>query len=125
MYNLAESLVESDIEVKQVCFNTLKNFVSTASLPIEYSSRYKPDTVDVDTKVSPLSALISILKGGSYNIERFDVDAMHQLLAKILVEEDYDAVIIESLFMAPYIPTIRKYSSARILYRSHNIENVI
>ena len=34
-------------------------------------------------------------------------------------------VILESLFTTPYIQTIRSYSSAKIVLRSHNLEHII
>jgi glycosyltransferase involved in cell wall biosynthesis len=46
-------------------------------------------------------------------------------LIRLLSEEEFDIVQLESLFMTPYIPTIRRYSKARVVLRSHNLEHVI
>ena len=35
---------------------------------------------------------------------------------------DYDVIQLETLYLAPYIDTIRKYSKAQIVMRSHNVE---
>jgi glycosyltransferase involved in cell wall biosynthesis len=46
-------------------------------------------------------------------------------LTQILKSETFDIIHIESIYMAPYIPLIRKYSKAKILMRLHNIEHQI
>jgi glycosyltransferase involved in cell wall biosynthesis len=50
---------------------------------------------------------------------------MHQKLKSVLSASNYDCVLIESLFMMPYVETIRLNSNAIIVYRAHNIENLI
>jgi glycosyltransferase involved in cell wall biosynthesis len=46
-------------------------------------------------------------------------------LTEILTKEEFDIIHIESLYMSPYIPLIRKHSKAKILMRLHNIEHQI
>jgi glycosyltransferase involved in cell wall biosynthesis len=46
-------------------------------------------------------------------------------LIEILQKENYDVVQIETIFLTPYISTIRKYSKAKIVLRAHNIEHLI
>ncbi|MFW6290554.1 MAG: glycosyltransferase family 4 protein, partial [Mariniphaga sp.] len=40
-------------------------------------------------------------------------------------EQNFDIVQLEGLYVCPYIPVIRKYSNAKIVYRAHNIEHEI
>ncbi|MBL4658004.1 MAG: glycosyltransferase family 4 protein [Flavobacteriales bacterium] len=47
---------------------------------------------------------------------------MNQKLIGILKTEQFDIVQLESLFVAPYLETIRKYSKAKVVLRSHNVE---
>ena len=44
---------------------------------------------------------------------------------KILQESDFDIIQLESIFVAPYIPVIRKHSKAKIVLRLHNVEHII
>ena len=46
-------------------------------------------------------------------------------LVEVLKENAYDVVQLETLFMAPYVETIRKYSKATIVLRAHNVEHLI
>ena len=46
-------------------------------------------------------------------------------LIQLLSQEEFDIIQLESLFVTPYIATLRRYSKARIVLRSHNLEHVI
>ena len=46
-------------------------------------------------------------------------------LAQVLESEHFDIVHIESIYMSPYIPVVRKHSKAKIVMRMHNIEHQI
>jgi glycosyltransferase involved in cell wall biosynthesis len=46
-------------------------------------------------------------------------------LQKILVENEFDIIQLEGLYLAPYIKQIRKYSNAIISLRAHNVEHEI
>ncbi|HVA99125.1 MAG TPA: glycosyltransferase family 4 protein, partial [Bacteroidia bacterium] len=42
-----------------------------------------------------------------------------------LSKNKYDIIQLESIFMCPYIDTIRSYSDAKIILRAHNVEHII
>jgi glycosyltransferase involved in cell wall biosynthesis len=46
-------------------------------------------------------------------------------LIAILSREKFDIIHLESLFMTPYLSTIRRYSKAPVVLRSHNLEYII
>jgi len=125
MNNFSDALVASNFSVKIVAFNTKKHFVDTDQLPSDYLLNFGLETVYLDASLNIFDALVNLFTMRSYNIARFNVPEMHKLLKEVLKKEKFDVVIIESLFMASYISTIRDYSSARIIYRSHNIEHLI
>src|SRR5690606_23254891 len=58
-------------------------------------------------------------------ITRFYSADFANALKKQLQEKKYDIVQLETLWVAPYIETIRKYSKAKIVLRSQNIEFMI
>ncbi len=61
----------------------------------------------------------------SYNIIRFETKSFENRLAEILKSEDFDLVIIESVFLNHYVKIIRRISNAKIILRAHNIEFII
>jgi glycosyltransferase involved in cell wall biosynthesis len=50
---------------------------------------------------------------------------LEQKLKHLLLGEDFDVVILETVYMAVYVDVIRKYSSAKIILRPHNVEHLI
>lgn len=83
------------------------------------------EEVYVDTRLKPIGALVSLVHGQSYNIARFESEALKQAIRSKAEEEDFDIVILESLFMMPNLSTIRKYSNAKVVLRAHNVEHKI
>jgi hypothetical protein len=67
----------------------------------------------VDTSVNLVDAFTDLITADNYNISRFFSPDMDIRLIRLLSEEKFDVVQLESLFMTPYIATIRRYSKAR------------
>jgi len=77
----------------------------------------------IDTSISYFSMLTNLLfSKKSYIVKRFFDNNANNKLIKLLKEEEFDLIQIEGVFLAYYIPTIRKYSKAKIVLRAHNLE---
>jgi len=83
------------------------------------------EEVYVDTRVKTFGALVSLISGTSYNISRFESDEVKAAIASKFANEKFDYVILESLFMMPYLKTIRKISKSKVILRAHNVEHRI
>ncbi|HMC96607.1 MAG TPA: glycosyltransferase, partial [Flavobacteriales bacterium] len=125
MHNLTRGLLAAGHQVKVLCISTPKQPLDPRTLPREYLERTHIEGVFVDTTVNVVDAFTDLLTADNYNISRFFSPDMDIRLIRLLSEEEYDIVQLESLFMTPYIPTIRRYSKARVVLRSHNLEYVI
>jgi glycosyltransferase involved in cell wall biosynthesis len=125
MFSMSSALTGNGVNVKVVSFNTLKHFVEPSSIPDWYMSAYRPEMVYLDATVRPLGALLNLFSKESYNISRFDITEMHQLIETVLTKEKFDVIQLESLFMAPYLETVRKFSDAKVVFRAHNVEYLI
>ncbi len=125
MHNLTRGLLDAGHEVKVLCISTPKQGLDMEGLPRDYAQRTRIEGVYVDTTVNIVDAFTDLITADNYNISRFFSPDMDIRLIRLLSEETYDIVQLESLFMTPYIPTIRRYSKARIVLRSHNLEHVI
>jgi glycosyltransferase involved in cell wall biosynthesis len=79
----------------------------------------------VDTKVRFFQAIKSFARGTSLQADRFFSKEMIRKLKTLLLQEKFDVVILESIFVGNYIETIRNYSQARIILRVHNVEYLI
>ncbi|MBL0342119.1 MAG: glycosyltransferase [Bacteroidetes bacterium] len=125
MFNMANSLKKAGAEVKIIAFNTKKHFVDPEKVPEQFRFDFKPEAVYLDASVKILPAFLNLFTTKSYNISRFDVPEFHVLIRDVLQKEKFDYVQLESLFVTPYIGTIKKYSSASIIFRAHNVEYII
>ena len=80
---------------------------------------------DLDTKLNIVDAFSNLVTYDSYNISRFFSPDFNELIIKTLKSESFDIVLLESLFTTPYIETLKTYSTAKIILRSHNLEYII
>lgn len=125
MNNTTQGLLNNGHKVTVLAITTPKHPVIYESLPEEYIKNTNFQTVFIDTSIRLRDAFFNLFTKKSYNIERFiSVDFTKQL-QKILAQESFDVVIIESLFVAPYISTIKSISDAKIVLRAHNVEHKI
>lgn len=110
-------------KLKYVAIGTHKHPFSEEKFP--KNPKLSVQTHFVDTRVQLKGALIALLKQESYNLTRFKNDVLVQELKKELRAQPYDVIIFESLFAAVYAPLLRKASTAKFIYRAHNIEHQI
>ena len=123
MNNITFGLLEAGHKVKVISLISDKHFVRKDDLPQDYIEKTDIELVYVDLRIKPLIAFANLLfSSESYNISRFRSENFRLSLENIIKKEKFDAVIIESVFMHHYTETIRKYSSAPVLLRAHNVE---
>ena len=125
MNNITQGLLQDGHQVKILAINTPKHFVRMEDLHESYKASTSIEIVFVDTHVKISAALFNLFTNRSYNIERFRSKALDDRLMKILLDDSFDVVQLESLFVTPYIETIRQFSNAKIVFRSHNMEYLI
>lgn len=126
MNMITQGLIRAGCEVKILSMNTSKNYVDLEQLPKHYKESTGIEGVYVDNRVKPFDALVNLLfTKKSYHITRFITEDFKQKLIGVLQARQYDIVFLEMLYLAPYIDIIRKYSTAKIILRAHNIEHFI
>ncbi|MBK9048179.1 MAG: glycosyltransferase [Bacteroidetes bacterium] len=125
MYNMARSLDKAGASVTMLSFNTRKHFIAPEKLSPEIREKFRVQGVFLDATVKAVPAILNFFNNKSYNISRFDTPAFHHALEDLLQKEKFDVVQMESLFMTPYLNTIRKYSNAKVVLRAHNVEYMI
>ncbi|MBO4504499.1 MAG: glycosyltransferase [Bacteroidales bacterium] len=125
MHNITQGLLDSGQDVRVLAVSTPKHPVKTEALPEDYLRRTRFESVYIDTTPKAGAAMRSLLHRNSYQISRFYSKEMADKLAKILSSESFDIVHVESIYMTPYIPVIRRHSKAKVVLRMHNIEHLI
>lgn len=125
MHQITEGLLNAGHYVKVLAINTPKYFVDIQEIPEGYAKATAYDSVYIDTGIKLHKAFLNLFTDQSYHVERFRSAKLEKKLAHILSSEKFDIVQLESIFVAPYIETIRKFSDAKIVLRAHNIEHLI
>ena len=122
---LTDGLIKCGNELKVMAINTPKHFIKEENIDSEYRKKTAFQSVFINTDVKPLDAFLNLFSDKSYNIVRFYSVEFENALIKVLTAGQYDVVHLETLWVAPYVDTIRKHSKAKIVLRSQNVEYAI
>ena len=120
--HLAKALHELGCKITLLTMNTRKHFLDTKKIPENFNHYEDIYFVDIDSRINPKDAFLNLFSSQSYHIVRFISPAFEKLLIRILKNNTFDVIQLETLYLAPYIPIIRKYSNAKIAMRAHNVE---
>ncbi len=113
-------------KVTILSMNTAKHNILLDEIPEPIKDLAEFRLVKVPARIYLISALWNLLFSRKpYNAVRFISKDFKVELKKLLEDNNFDVVQLEGLYVCPYIPVIRKYSSAKIVYRAHNIEHEI
>lgn len=120
--NMLEGLLMQQTEISLLSMNTTRHWVAEEQFPPLFGQLKQVITVPVDNRIKPVAALTHLVRGKSYNIARFISPEFATALVALLQQHSFDVVLLEGLFVTPYVPLIRKHSKATICYRQHNVE---
>ncbi|TND09000.1 MAG: group 1 glycosyl transferase [Bacteroidetes bacterium] len=118
-------LLDAGCRVKLLCIATQKHPFLPGKMPDDWKKATEIEAVFADTRVKVWPAFFNLFGSGSYNISRFYSKAFDEKLAALLQRETFDIVHLESLYMTPYLATIRRYSKAPVVLRAHNVEHLL
>ena len=122
---LSQSLQQLGCEVHLLAMNTARHYARYDELPDSLKHYSSVHTTKVDNRIKPWDAFIKLMANKSYHISRFESEAFRLKLKELLEKEAFDVVQLETLYLAPYISTIRTHSKAVICMRAHNVEHEI
>lgn len=125
MHQFLKCLIQCDYTIEHICFSTHKHSFDFENYPKSILDKIPTSNFDIDTKIKAIPALKSLINRKSYVVSRFNSGEFHVKLDTLLSIGDFTHIILESLFLAPYIETFRKSSKAKIILRTHNVEHKI
>lgn len=123
MDNLLQCLLSENIKIKHLTLSTEKHPFKLSNYPEEIANKINPESVDIKTEVTIKGALLHLFKKGSYNVDRFHSSRLEDKIIEELRANDYDTILLESLYTTSYINEIKKYFKGNIFLRIHNIES--
>jgi glycosyltransferase involved in cell wall biosynthesis len=119
---MAKAYRDLGLELTLLSFNTIKHFFDTAELPPSFDHYAEIHTTYLDNHPTILGAFWNLFSKDSYHISRFETEDFATKLLQILKQKEFDAIQLESVYFAPYIPLIRQHSKALVVMRAHNVE---
>ncbi len=122
---LSKALHQLGCEVSLLAMNTTKHHSNDCGNKEQLDFYQTIDVVQIDNRVKVKDAIANLFSKDSFHISRFVSEAFEEKLKKLLKSQHFDIIQLETLYLAPYIPTIRQYSKAKIVMRSHNVEHEI
>lgn len=125
MYVFIKGIADAGHQVKVLALNTNKSYIDPANVPEDFRKQTRIEFIDKDLRVKPVAAFLNLFSSRSFHVERFISGKFEDKLTEVLKNEVFDIVQVEYLYMAPYLKLIRKYSKAKVILRSHNIEHMI
>ena len=125
MNSITQGLIAEHCTLKVLTMCSDKHPVKKKLITEEYCTNTQFESVYVDLKINMLDAFVALLTGESYNVKRYESHEFAKKLASILKEDTFDVIHVESIFLTPYLPLIRKYSKAKVILRAHNVEHLI
>ena len=122
---LSKALVKLGCEITLLSMNTSKHFAEIDEIPEECSHYKAIVAIPINNDINVLDAFVNLFTSDSYHVNRFVSKDFNKELIALLKAETYDIIQLETLYLTPYITTLKKYSSAKIVMRAHNIESEI
>jgi glycosyltransferase involved in cell wall biosynthesis len=123
--NTIRGLVNLGHEVSLVALNAKKSHHVLNDDDKDLLSKINYRAYDIDTNVSVFDVAVNLLSKTSFNIDRYYNAEFERLLVRELKKNNYDIIQFEGLLVSLYLNSVRKNSKAKLIYRLHNIENLI
>lgn len=122
---LSKALRDLGCEITLLCMNTTKHYTDLDALPENFDHYKAIHTSPLDNSIKPVDAFLNLFSNNSYHVERFISKPFREKLIEVLKNDKFDIVQLETLYLAPYVETIKEYSDAQIVMRAHNVEHEI
>lgn len=125
VHNTIQSLLTLGCEVTLFGLNTTKHYVKVDEIDDPIFKKIKFYQYKIDNRVKAQNAFLNLFSTKSYNISRFFHPGCASRLSHLLKNNDFDIVQFEGLQVTPYLATVKENTTAKLIYRAHNIEHQI
>ncbi len=125
MHEFLQNLLHLDYEVQNLSISTFKHPFDLKEYPSDMQEKILPESVPVNTRVNIVTVLKSLFQSGSYNVSRFYSADFEKLIIDKIKKSDFNFIFLESAFLLPYLPAIRKIFKGKVFVRTHNVEYLI
>ncbi|KAB2817860.1 glycosyltransferase [Phaeocystidibacter marisrubri] len=116
-------LLSAGAKLTVIALNTDKHYVENPESQVPEGIEWHIHPVN--TTPSILGALSNLcFSSRSYMVSRFDIEEVREMVKRAIKKREYDAAIVDGLFMMPYADEL-KSAGIPIVLRAHNVEHHI
>jgi polysaccharide biosynthesis protein PslH len=122
---IIKGLSACNVSITVLAINTSKHFVKTIEIPEELYKLIDYQLINIKSKINLFKLFLNLLFSGKpYNLQRFKSGEFTSVLIR-QIKKKFDIIQMEGLSMYHYLPAIRKCTSIPVVFRPHNVENLI
>jgi len=108
--NMSRGLSSNGASVFLLAMNTAKHFFEYKNVPLSLSHYQQINAVTVRNSFNPISFFKSIFSSTPFHVIRIKEPKFESKLIEIIQNQNIDIVQLASIYLAEYIPIIKKYS---------------
>ncbi|MEQ9064432.1 MAG: glycosyltransferase family 4 protein [Vicingaceae bacterium] len=121
-YHLSLEIDAANNDLALLSIATVKHPFEENSINKSVYSGRRTEFVTIDTEITPLKALVNLFSGSSIQSDRFVKVEVEKKLRVLIDEFKPEVIVLDDIRSAFYLDFLRKTTSAKLLYRSVNIE---
>lgn len=125
MNNISSGLLKKGCKLTLLVPLTPKHKPALDELPDDWNEKVRIITKEINTSITFMGAFLNLFSPKPYYVSRYEDKSFRKVLEELLINENFDLILVESIKMSMYADSIRKYSKAPLVLRSHNIEYLI
>lgn len=120
--SIVKSLLSSpEVNVFHFTLSTFKHPFKEKNYPTEWRNTMELESMEIKTNTNAFSALYYLFKNQSYNVARFHEKAVEERIKNILDKQQFDVVLLESIYLLPYLHLFKE-KGLKVILRTHNVE---
>lgn len=118
---LKSLMIHPETDVFHFTLHTKKHSFSLDAYPDSWRNSIHIESCFIDTRTDLIGAAYHLISNKSYNLERFNQKKVKKRIKAILENKSFDAVILESAFLLPYVHLFKDFGIS-VFVRTHNVE---
>lgn len=122
MHEFLKNLLNLKYDIQNLSIATSKHPFDLNEYPADLQNTIHPESVFIHTEIHVLKAILALFKSDSYNVSRFYSTDFETLIVSKIKASTFDFIFLESAFLLPYLPAIRKCFNGKVIVRTHNVE---
>jgi glycosyltransferase involved in cell wall biosynthesis len=122
--SFVNKLLSEDFEINNITFSSEKHPFEPRLYNSSGWNKLKTLHVPISLKIKPLEAFKALIQGKSYQLSRFESEAMIERFHQLIAKNDFTYVVLDSLYSAHSIESFKNAAPrAKFILRSHNVES--